>query len=867
MELLERGSFLEALDGYLTESTGAGIVVLIGGEAGIGKTALIAEFAARQSKEVRLLWGACDAQFTPRALGPLLDIADQVGGSLGELARSEGPRDAIFAGLLQELHRSPRPNLVVVEDIHWADDATLDFLRFVARRLGGTRTLLLVTYRSDEIRAALQVVLGDLARLSQSRRIDVPALSEAAVTALAKQHHVDAAAVYRTTAGNPFFVSEVLASGGARIPPSVRDAVMSRAAGLSAPARAVVDAAALIGARVGVLLLERVEAPQPGALEECLEHGVLERGDGEVLFRHELARQTIAEGIGPTRAIELHRRILDAMTAAAAGTYDPARLAHHAEAVGDRALVLEHAGAAARRAAAVDAHREAAAQYARVLRFAGGLPAADRAPLYRAHSYECYVIGDHAAALSSARQSLESVREAGDGPAEGDATRWLSRILYLVGRPAEADAFGRKAVELLEVFSPGHDLAMAYSNLAQLRMNAWQREDAEYWGRKAIDLARRIGDTETLVHSLNNVGTMLLLRGVEEGRGLLDESIRLGREGGLHEDVARALSNLVEAETIHRQLRSAERYADQGLALAAERELGEHRMFLRAWRSNVWAFQGLWPEAVVEATDIATNSTTRDYVKAIAETVLGRIDARRGGDEHQERLDVALRLAEPHAELQFLVPIRIVRAEAAWLAGDMPRVATEVEAVFDRARELAGAWYVGELALWRWKASGAPPPSDGVAEPFALHMAGENRAATERWDALGCPYEAALALSDASDEASLRESLARFERLGARPAAALVARRLRAMGARAVARGPIASTRANAANLTRRELEVLELLATGLRNADIAQRLFVSPKTVDHHVSAVLAKLGAATRGEAARLAHDQGLLSEPTER
>jgi DNA-binding CsgD family transcriptional regulator len=711
------------------------------------------------------------------------------------------------------------------------------------------------------------VVLGDLVSLGGLHRLDLPALTQAAVVALAGQHSVDAADVYRVTGGNPFFVTEVLATPEARVPASVRDAVLARAARLSPAARAVIDVAALIGVRVDMALLDRVDAPEPGVLEECVAMGVLEQCGRDIAFRHELARTVLDDAVSPSRRLALQRHILGAMTAAPPGTYDPARLAHHAEGAGDAAAVLEHATAAAHRAASVDAHREAAAQYGRVLRFASGLPPDALGPLLRGRSYECSVIGDTANAVAAAQRAVDCWREVGDSRAEGDASRWLSRTLWLVGSPDEADAAGRSAVDLLERLPPGAELAMAYSNLSQLRMLAWKHDEAEAWGRRAIELAQRVGDTETLVHALNNVGSALLLREQEEGRELLEESVRAARDAALHEHVARGLSNLMEIAVTHRQLARADRYGDEALLHAEERDLGEHAQYLHAWRAHARLMQGRWAEALDEAFPLMTRPATPAYIRAMANTAVGRVWARRGDPGVAGVLDVALALAGPYAELQWSVPVRTARAEAAWLAGNLERAEAELQTVFESAERCADSWSLGELAFWTWKASGTLPPREGLAEPFALQMAGDWRAAAARWDALGCPYEAALARADADDETALRQSLEAFAGLGAVPAVRIVARRLRTLGAHTVPRGPRASTRENAARLTRRELEVLLLLADGLRNADIADRLFVSTKTIDHHVSAVLAKLGARNRGEATHEARRLGLLAEGPER
>lgn len=170
---------------------------------------------------------------------------------------------------------------------------------------------------------------------------------------------------------------------------------------------------------------------------------------------------------------------------------------------------------------------------------------------------------------------------------------------------------------------------------------------------------------------------------------------------------------------------------------------------------------------------------------------------------------------------------------------------------------------IGELAYWRWQAGILEEIPPGAAEPYALRIAGDWAQAAEFWTQIGCPYEAALALAEADDDDQLRRALEELHTLGARPAAAIIARRLRKRGARGLPRGPRPATRRNPANLTPRELEVLALVAQGLRNAEIGERLFLSAKTVDHHVSAILRKLGVRTRGEASAEAVRLGLVGQ----
>jgi DNA-binding CsgD family transcriptional regulator len=262
--------------------------------------------------------------------------------------------------------------------------------------------------------------------------------------------------------------------------------------------------------------------------------------------------------------------------------------------------------------------------------------------------------------------------------------------------------------------------------------------------------------------------------------------------------------------------------------------------------------RGQWSEAAEAASSMLANSP--DGVIGLrygALEILALVRARRGDPGCWPLLDEALQLADGIGELQYLAPVAVARAEAAWLDGKPDAIAAETDRAFALAIELGEPSFLGELALWRWRAGLLTEAPAGAEELFRRHIAGGSEWVAEIRIAQGCRYEAALALADADDEQALRRAHAEFGKLGARPAAAIAARRLHERGARGLARGPRPGTQANPAGLTARELEVLPLLADGLRNAEIAARLVISKKTVDHHVSAILRKLDVRTRGDA----------------
>jgi DNA-binding CsgD family transcriptional regulator len=859
--LLERAAQLGALDEALAavRGSGQGRLVLLTGEAGIGKTSLLRAFCAGHG-DVATFRGGCDPLFTPRPLAPFAELAGAAGGRLASrLARGRTPADVLEA-LAEELPRRG-PALLVVEDLHWADEATLDVVRLLGRRLDALPLLVVLSYRDEHVHRShpLRIVLGDLPA-ADTLRLALAPLSAAAVTELAGDEAVDADALARRTGGNPFFVTEVLAARGAEMPATVRDAVLGRAARLSPPARRILDAVSIFPPRAELALLEECVPGYPDGVDECLATGMLHPEGAAVAFRHEIARFALDAELPPHDRMTLHRAALRALSRAVPP--DPARLAYHAEGAGDREAVLRWAPVAAERAAALGSHREAAQQYARALREADGLTPERRAELHERRSYECYLTDQMPEALDARLEALAEHRRRGARLREGDAHRWVSRLRWFLGENEAAEREAQAALDLLEGEPPGPELAMAYSNMSQLRMLARDSAAGIAWGERSIALAERLGEDEILVHALNNVGASQCQSGDPEGRTTLERSLDLALRAGLEEHAARAYTNLAAWMVETRQYALADAHLGRGIAYCRDHDVESWRIYMTGWLARSHLDQGRWDAAAEAATTVLRypNPAAPSRIKPLA--VVGRLRARRGDPEAWEPLDEALRLAEGMAELQRLAPVAVTRAEARWLAGEHELVAAETDATLAVAIAADDPWSAGELAVWRLRAGvREDPPGIEIAAPWALELAGDGAAAARAWSELGCPYEAALALTGADGEAPLRQSLAELERLGATRTAACVARMLRRRhGVRGLAVGPRAATRANPGGLTVRELDVLELLTAGLRNREIAARLYLSEKTVHHHVSAILRKLAVPTRGQAAAEAARLGI-------
>ena len=866
--LLERSDELGVLHGCAAElaAHGHGRVVLVYGEAGIGKTALLRQFCDGLPRRVSALWGACDPLFTPRPLGPLLEPAAELGGEPEALVAAGAKPFDVALAFVSELG-AIAPAALIVEDVHWADEATLDVLRLLARRAPAIGLLLVLSYRSDQVHRdhPLRMVLGELPAGDEITRLELTGLSRETISELAVRSGFDPVELFRRTSGNPFFVTETLAAGTTLVPETVRDAVHARVARLSPDAGTLLDAVAIVPQRAEVWLLEALTDGALEALDECLRSGVLRAEADGVVFRHELARLAVQESLAPDRAVALHRRALAALADPTLGTPQLARLAHHAEAAGDGPAVLRYAPAAGEQAAALGSPREAQHHYWRALPFARGIDPGARATLLERFADHAYLSDMRAEAVDAVDEAIAIHRRSGEIVREGACLRRRLRLLSCIGRASEALDSAREAVRVLEQAPPSPELARAYSSLAGLSSEFFRLAPALEWGGKAIALATELGDTEGLVQALNNVGATELSCGIVAGQAKLERSLELARRARLTTDAGRAYINL-SASLIHcGRWREALVWIERGIEYT--RELG-----LEAWlkclvgeRGVVELALGRWDDAAATAQSLLEGP--RDQIvgpRSDALVTLGLVRARRGDPGVWPLLDEALERAIAADDLQLLAPAAAARAEAAWLEGRLEAIDAATERAYDFACEHSATSYAGQLARWRATAGLPVEPPDDIPACYRLQLDGEPELAAELFRSEGAVYDAAIALLPSTDGAALRAALDELRALGAKPAAAIVTRRLRELGERQVPRGPRGSTAENPAGLTNRELEVLPLLADGLRNAEIAQRLVVSQKTVDHHVSAILRKLSVSSRGQAGAAAARLGVTRSP---
>ncbi|HEV7741780.1 MAG TPA: AAA family ATPase [Pseudolysinimonas sp.] len=853
--LVERDALLGELVAALGDAlTGRGALVFLGGEAGVGKSALVRALADAAAGRGSVRLGGVDNVTTADALAAFQDAVPEIAPQLS----AGGDRVRLFRAIRDVLTGSP--GLLILEDLHWADEATLDALRFLGRRLDGVPVLIVATYRHDEVSARhpLTTVLGELAAVPVVKRMLVPPLSVEGVAALAADAGtaIDPAALHARTAGNAFFVTELLAAGET-LPASVNDAILARVARLSPAAQDVAAAAATLGTFADAGLLSEVAGRDVAAVDECVESGVLVPGQAGFAYRHEIARQAVERSLSAVRRRQLHARALRELLRRT--PEDHRTLAHHAAGCGDDTAAADHAILAARRAARLGAHREAAAQYRIAIRH--GADRDDRAELFVALSYECYLTDQLPQAITARQQALELHELARDSRRVGDDERWLSRLTWFFGRGADAERYAARAIASLEPLGASPELAMAYSNFAQLRMLAQDSAEAKIWGERALDLAKRLGDAETESHALNNLGAAAIHSGrIAEGEAQLARSLDIALAGDLHEHAARAYTNLGSAAVDRRRYTAGLAHLDAGIAYCDERDLDSWVRYMQAWRSLALGELGRLDEALALATALLDNPDLAGISVIMAGSAAARVLSRQGGDAGAELIRVR-ELAIATGQLQRVAHAACAAAEDAWLRGASESIAELTDTAWTLAASHDDAWAAGELAWWRVLGGVAAPDGIDLAGPFALMIDGRFAEAADEWRELGSPIWQAYALALDPDPASADRAVRRLDGLGAPRAVEAILRTRRDRGL-PLPRRPRKTAQAHPGMLTLRELDVLRLLAEGLSTAEIAERLVISPRTAEHHISAVLRKLDEPTRARAVATALRTGALT-----
>ena len=716
--------------------------------------------------------------------------------------------------------------------------------------------LLLVTYRDDALvtNDPLRLTFGALASQRATRRLSLPTLSMSGVATLAQDTSIDPTELHRLTAGNPFFVTEVLQAGNDALPVSVRDAVLARTKTLSAPARNALEVAALIGARMQSGLLASL-VDDMLLIDELISHGLLIKDGDDLRFRHEIARVAIEAAVPPYRKARIHTKIMEALLSS--GSDDDARLAFHAEGAGNAEVVLVHAPRAGARAAELGARREAAAQYERALRFVPETDIRRRAALLDNLAQQLDFADRQQDLLEACSAAVALWHELGDSERESDSLLTLAGSLWWLCRGADSWMASKAQLKLAKSLGPSPQLAKAYNNLAGRRAGRGRYEESLALIRQVREMSEQLGlDSEVISQSLNIEAQVRYAVGNDwtlPMRAALETALSSGNEyraGELFATMYWMLCGELRYE-------EGEPIYDQAMAYCDVHDIGLSANCLLVERAGVFEKLGRWDECVSMTHMMLEERSISPANRIQPLCYQAKVMARRGQDGFWPHLDEAMHLAVGLDEPEWLCFVRLTRVEAYWLEGRLDAARAELHRVRDASAGivvLSRPW----VALWTRRLTGEAEPID--LEPFASQIASDGAHAAELWDRLGNRYEAALALLDTREETHLRESLSRLSDLGAEAAARLVRQTMRDLGIRSIPAGTRPATKAHPRGLTVREQQILELVSQGHSNEEISASLFISVRTVEHHVSAILGKLGAARRKDAAEEALKLGL-------
>ncbi|MBO9523742.1 MAG: AAA family ATPase [Nocardioidaceae bacterium] len=849
VRLLERQDELDALHQALQgAATGHGTGIALTGESGAGKSALV-DAVLDTGSGLRLLRAHCDPLSTPRPLGPFRDLAAD--GALPPLRSGEG---VLLAEVCEQVYEALRtePTVLVVEDLHWADAATTEVLGFVARRVEAMPLVLLVSYRDTEIgpRHPARSLLGDFARREGLRTLPLAPLSAAGVADLVEGTGLDAVRVHELTGGNPFFVTEVAKEPELPLPTSVRDAVLARTAEVDGADFEVLQLVATAPDRLDDRVLPALGVDLP-TLRRVDRTALLVRTTGGLVFRHELARQSIESTIPPGGGPGLHARLLDALEQLE--PRDPAVLTHHAVGARDATRAARYAREAADEAIRAGAHSEAAAFLEIALDHLDGAGAAERAALLLDLAYQQYMTSRLGVAIANTRATFPLWEEAGDRAGLSAAHTAVSMYEYYSARRRQAEAHADQAAEI----AAGADTPLLYAQARAARAYlAYMRSDpalAQDYLDQAAAVAAREHDGALALRSRLFSAINALAVGTGDARTRLVAETEEARSTGHDELASTGYSNIAYLDVEQGRLRSAERTLETSLPFAAERDIPICRHWQTAVRSRLNLAQGHWSAALEDAGTVL-DSDGMPLATLWPLLITGLVPLRRGEQVDTTYLDAAWALADRIDEPVRRLAVLSAVAEWCWTTGQPDARVCEppVADLLGSPDDPTAIWAAGNLALWLRRLGRLDQVPDGVrvaaAEPHRLALEGRAAEAAAWWNLAGDPFAEAMALADSPDPEDALRAVRQLDRLGAVGTADRLRGDLRGRGIGTVPQRPRTSTLANPAGLTNRQLDVARLVARGHSNAEIGARLFISPKTVEHHVSAVLTKCGLPSR-------------------
>lgn len=855
LQLLERDDELERLHhAFATAADGQGAGVAVSGESGAGKSTLIAA-ALEALSGFRILRGQCEPLQTPRPLGPFRDLG------LPGIEAVVGADDVRLGEVGERLYAElgSAPTVLVVEDLHWADEASAELLRFLARRVEASHLVMLLSYRDTEIgaRHPARTLLGDFAVLDGLSTLSLSPLSQDGVATAVAHTGLDPQRVHAVTGGNAFFVAQVVREPDRPLPTSVRDAVLARVADVDLGDLEVLQLIACAPDRLDARLLPLVDVDL-ATLRRLDATALLTHDEHGLAYRHELSRLAVESTIPPGGGIGLHRRLIDALEQL--DRRDPAVLTHHAVAARDSRRAAEYARAAAAEAMSTASNVEAAAFLEIALdHLPATTPPGERAGLLLQLSLQQYVTSRIQDAITSARSSIRLSEQAGLPSLVAEAYSVLAVLEYHSARRRYVDQYAARAVEIAESAGAPDTLVRVQANAAFLAMIGSDLTQAVERAERTMVLAAEADMDEYVTAGRMFREMVSSLCGDVDARARVLDLGRTARDRGWDELASRSYDVTAFADIEQGNLRGLQEVVDAGLSHAASRDLPVARLWLVAARATLHLLLGRWNAAVEDAESVVVGELLPGCLHP--DLVLASVALRRGEGEHGPHMEKTWATAQGLDEPMRILAAATLLAEAMWMTGTPDHRVLDLAG---RLAEVGGApdtrWPAGHLAVWLRRLHVSFEPPADLPEPFRSSLDGRHGEAAAWWHRAGSPFNEAMSWADSEDSEDRARAVTIMYRFGAGGTADRLRRQLRQDGVVNIPKRPTDTTRANPGGLTNRQLEVARLLARGLTNSEIATEVYISTKTAEHHVSAVLTKLGLPNRRAVVQAAVDLGL-------
>lgn len=862
--LIEREDAIEKLSEMVEKiNDGRGQIALVSGEAGIGKTSLLEEIKRIFNAQYKIFWGGCDPFFTPRPFGPLYDFAPNFSAKILNLLENGASPSTIYSAIHETLEKAQQPIILIFEDVHWADYATLDLFKFLGRRISFLKCLLVISFRNDAVndREALRQMI-DMLPSAHTTRIVIEPLSLEGVTQLAAGTEHDISKLHEITTGNPFFITELLATKdkiGKSLPASVQDAINARLNRLTHLERDFLETISLVPNAISPELIDILFGIIGDTYAmSCVARNLLSVDNkGVFRFRHELARLATLARVSISKQKEIHVKLIEALEQC--HNYDDiAHLVHHAAGAQDGERVLKYAPLAAKNAAELGAHQEAASYLGTALRFIDQASTEQAAQLYEDWAYEAGLsmqINDEV--IEARRHAVTLWRALDRKDKVGENLHWLSRLHWYRGEAAEANRLTNNAIQVLESIPASSGRAMAYSLKSQFNMLNNRMDEAVKWGNLALELEQQHPDTEVRIHALNNIGSAMVFGGNEEGEALLLESLNLALKNGYHEHAARVYTNMSDYCVEYKKLDMADKFVAEGIEFDTQHDLDSWTYYLIGILGNLRMEQSRLREAETITSGVLGLDKLTLLMKQPAQTVLANVQLRLGEPEYEKNLQKSIENAFAIDELQYIIPARLCAVEAAWMHNNEDVAYEQLKFLTEIEDGETGQWRQGEIMLWIDRFGFDLPfnTSLPLPSPIKLELEGKYSKAADQWLALHIPYNAAISLMQSEDN-DAAEALIRayqiFETIEATTCLSMIRSRAKSLGLLSklprLRRGPYKITRQHPARLTKKEQEILKYITEGDSNREISIKLSRSQRTIENHVSSILGKLNVENR-------------------